>query len=89
MIQDNKYYMVINYYHDIIPSPRKADEAQILERIADLGKMLKSIKNPPQIITVCKSENSGYLPLDQCDFILQRVMKVINEIYDIEVHHGY
>ena len=89
MIQDEKYYMVINYYHDVIPSPRKVDNEQILERIADLKKLLQSIDNLPQIITICKSVNSGYLPEDQCDFVLKNVLKMINEIYDVKVHEGY
>ncbi|MET3034645.1 UPF0489 family protein [Chryseobacterium sp. NRRL B-14859] len=89
MTQDEKYYLVINYYHDVIPSPRKVDNDTILYRLNDLKNKLLEIPVSPKIITICKSVNSGYLPEDQCEFILTNLINVLNEIYDLNVCYGY
>lgn len=89
MKQDGKYYLVINYYHDIIYSPRKMNEDEILKRIDDLKTKLMKIPVMPKVITVCKSVNSGYLPEDQCEFILNNLMKSLSEIYNLNICYGY
>lgn len=81
---EDSYFLIINYYKDVFPSPRKVSEALIKQRIATFIATLRSLKVRPLLITVCRSVKSGYTPEDQWKFIEQEVLQALHTVYDLK-----
>ncbi|MDG3582870.1 MULTISPECIES: UPF0489 family protein [Galbibacter] len=80
-VHENSYFLIINYYQDIFPSPRKVSEAIIKKRIQDFIGKLKEFSINPDLITICRSVYSGYTPRDQWRFIEQELKNGLSQIY--------
>jgi len=79
---NGKYYLILNYYQDILPSPRKVDTASILARLDNLEHKLAKMSKKPKLITICRSRISGYTPSDQWSFIENELIKMLNRQFN-------
>lgn len=86
-IVEDSYYLIINYFRDIFPSPRRVSELVIRQRIQKFLEVLKSTEVHPEIITICRSVNSGYTPKDQWEFIEKQLLQGLKNIYDVQKPH--
>ncbi len=85
MIQNNRYYLVINYYKSVIPSPRKVTPEKIRERINDFIALLRGKCIIPALITICRSRFSGYTPEDQWEMIEKMLLTGLKELYQTDL----
>ncbi|OAB79889.1 peptide arginase, FlmR/OhkR family [Cochleicola gelatinilyticus] len=81
---EDSYFLIINYYKDVFPSPRRVSETLIKDRIDTFINTLKSLNINPLLITVCRSVKSGYTPKDQWKFIEKEVLLGLNKLYNLK-----
>lgn len=80
---EEKYYLVLNYFKYQYPEPRKVDNDTILHRITEFKNQLVNNSVEPKLITICRSRYSGFTPRDQWEFIERNVLNAIQEIYSL------
>lgn len=85
--KDGHYFYLIDGYEGLYPIDRKVDEETIEERIKGFVEKLEDKSIRPQIIDICRSKSSGYTPRDQCEFIQERLMKKLCQLYNMDITH--
>ncbi|RAJ74054.1 uncharacterized protein UPF0489 [Chitinophaga dinghuensis] len=89
MAANGRYYLVINYYNAILPSPRKVTPEKIAARMDEFIALLHHKNIRPALITICRSRYSGYTPEDQWELIEQLLLKGLNTLYQTSLVHIY
>lgn len=79
---DGKYYLCSRLKDDLLSENLKVPEEIIIERIDALINFLKVNQIQPQLIDICRSRLSGYTPNDQWEFIENRLIEKLSEIYE-------
>jgi hypothetical protein len=86
-VDQNRYYLLVNAFGEVIPSPLKVTLTQIFERIEQFGKFLQDNHIRPQLIDLCRSHFSGFTPADQREFIEEHLLAMLNNLYDCEISY--
>jgi hypothetical protein len=83
--RDHRYYLGFNFNpSEQIETSTKLSEEAILKRIDQFGIFLQTNKITPTLIDVCRSRFSGYTPVEQWEFIEQRLLAKLQELYASE-----
>lgn len=82
----DKYYLYMNDRQEEA-NLKKVSYERIDRRIDNLVKFLKENQIQPAFIDICRSRFSGYTPLDQWQYIENRLLKALGEIYRLQVKH--
>lgn len=83
--KNRSYFYVLNYFEGKYPNTREVPYNIIEQRVEFFFEYLKMKKFRPQLITVCRSVYSGYIPSHQVDIIQRLVLGKLRELYDIEI----
>ena len=75
---DGKFYL---RYEEPAILEKKADEAKIRKRIEHFTEWLKKMEWQPQMITICRSAHSGYLPAEYAQFVEEQLKTGLEHIY--------
>ena len=75
---DGKYYL---RYEEPAICEKKAEEAKIRKRMECFLEWLKSVEWQPQIITICRSAHSGYLPFEYAQFVEELLKAGLEDVY--------
>jgi len=79
------YYYVVNDYNAIYESSLNVSHELILTRVDELIDTLIKQKVKPFLITICRSRFSGFTPADKWEFIEEKLVERLSEIYDVNV----
>ena len=85
--QEGKYYYTIDNYAESYPSSKKVNEAVILDRVNAFVNHLEESEVCPCLITICRSRHSGFTPVDQCDYIQEKLLERLNDVYVMALHN--
>ncbi|WP_160713127.1 UPF0489 family protein [Chitinophaga solisilvae] len=85
MTANGRYYLVVNYYNTMLPSPRKVTPEKIAARMDEFIALLHHKNIRPALITICRSRYSGYTPEDQWELIEALLLKGLNTLYQTTV----
>ena len=83
-IDSGRYYYVINDFNEIYPSDSYVDKKTIKDRVKEFCKILVSRCIEPKLISICRSNYSGYTSEDQCKFIQNTLLNEIGTIYQLK-----
>lgn len=77
------------YYSEMQEEPGRPvlSSEMIIQRIHKFGEFLTKNQVEPKMIDLCRSRYSGYTPAQQWEFIESELLKVLKEIYDLDIHH--
>lgn len=84
---EGRFYLVLNYYKDIFPSPRKNNKSEIDTRINDFIENMELLPFKPKLITICRSRYSGYTPDDQWKYIETKIIKYLKKRFSIQINY--
>ncbi|WP_313002665.1 UPF0489 family protein [Chryseobacterium gleum] len=84
---NGSYFYIINNHKFIYSSPREVSREEILNRIDDFKNYLITENITPDLITICRSRFSGFTPENQWQFIENSLLKVLSDVYKIEIIH--
>ena len=79
--KEGKYFL----RRKAIEKELRVSESSVQDRIDALTKFLKRNNIRPVLIDICRSRISGYTPNDQWQFIEERLLEQLHEIYALEV----
>jgi hypothetical protein len=80
-----KFYLVYNDYHPERPSTE--ENIRTIElRLNDFIGYLQRYHVVPKLILVCRSVHSGYTPRDTVSFLQRRLLRQLEDLYDLEQH---
>jgi hypothetical protein len=90
LADEGRYYYRLNGIGDPDESPIKVNSATIKKRVGEMARHLQASHIRPELITICRSQISGYTPADQWELIENELLKALNDIFDLEkcVHVG-
>ena len=84
--KESKYYLIFNQSENLVHRPEAhVSKETILARITSFGSWLLENKINPQIIEICRDRYSGYVPLDQLEFIEDALVKKLHTLYEMEI----
>ena len=75
---DEKFYL---RYEEAIVCEKKADKEKIQKRIDRFIEWLKNLEWQPQMITICRSAHSGYLPAEYAQFVEEQLKAGLEDVY--------
>jgi len=83
---DDRYYL---YYHEWQEPPdmKKVSRELIDKRINRFVEFLKKNNLKPGLIDICRSRFSGYTPADQWEYIENKLMEGLAQLYNLQVIH--
>lgn len=84
---EGKYYYLINETDEVYASRFKVSNAVIADKIGGTVRTLEAKGVQPKVITVCRSQLSGYTPEDQCEYIQEELLFALSNSYNLEVMH--
>lgn len=84
-VRDGRYYLSFNKFDNVSLSRLREDKPEIQQRIDNLINFFRSRKITPKMIHISRSAISGYTPSDQVDFIQERLVKGLEELYQLEI----
>lgn len=80
------YYMHYREWQEI-PNLKKATSELIDKRITRLIDFLSNNNLKPRLIDICRSRYSGYTPVDQWEYIENRLLDALGQIYYLDIKH--
>ncbi|MCA1992315.1 MAG: UPF0489 family protein [Coleofasciculus sp. S288] len=80
---DDKYYLYFSAPE--IPNKLKVSEEMIVQRIDAFISFLETNAIKPKLIDICRSRLSGYTPRDQWEFIENKLLEKLGQLYDLEI----
>lgn len=82
-----KYYFYFNCAPgETGPRPPLISREEVAARMEALLQFLKASATVPLFIMICRSRYSGYTPRDQWQFIEDRLLSMLGELYSLEIH---
>ena len=85
LINEGKYYYIINNYNDIYPSNSKVNDEIIKNRIDKFLSNLIHQRINPIMISICRSRFSGYTPDDQWQLIEEYLLGRLNATFKLDI----
>lgn len=82
----DRYYLRYNEWQEL-PDLKKVSFDVIDRRINRFISFLKQNNVKPRLIDICRSRLSGYTPIDQWQYIEDRLIAGLSEIYNLEICH--
>ncbi len=83
-VKDKRYFLNFND----LPSSGVTDSLQVLDlspRYETLNTLLKGIRRPPELIMLCRSLKSGYLPITLFPSIEARLLRDLSHCYPTQL----
>jgi len=72
--------------HELLrdPPPTALDPAAVDSRVADLAAALRRVGSRPCMITLCRSNKGGYMPLSATAMVEEKALAMLRELYGEE-----
>lgn len=87
-LENGKYYLIFNSIHpETMTTKLKVPQDEIIRRIDILIEFLKKNNLQIQMIDICRSRISGFTPDDQWEFIEQKLIEKLSNLYELEINH--
>jgi hypothetical protein len=87
-LENGKYYLIFKSIHpETMTSKLKVSQEEIIRRIDILIEFLKNHNLQLQMIDICRSRLSGFTPDDQWEFIEQKIIEKLSNLYELEINH--
>lgn len=83
--ENENYYYVLNDFDDPIMQKYKVSTHEVRKRIDLLIETLKNVNIKPVVITISKSINSGYTPIDQVSDMLDYLLERLSLVYELDI----
>jgi hypothetical protein len=85
--ESGRFYLRFNDF----PRDQKADAArctreQIIQRMDAFCSFLERSHVVPRLVITCRSQLSGYTPVEHCDFIERTLLERLSGLYSLEMH---
>lgn len=87
LVKEDKYFYVINNYHEIYPQDEKVDEDILNKRIDLFIELLHQKNITPLVVNICRSRHSGYTPKDQWEFIEKNIVTGLKQLYFLKLEN--
>lgn len=85
--EGDRFFLYLKCYDDPAPCPLKVSQETIVNRIDDFLAYLQRDSIRPRMIDIARSRMSGYTPLDQWEFIEQKLIEGLGRVYDLDVQY--
>jgi hypothetical protein len=87
-LENGKYYLIFKSIHpETMTTKLKVSEEEIIRRIDIFIEFLKKNNLQLQMIDICRSRLSGFTPDDQWEFIENKIIEKLRNLYEIEINH--
>jgi hypothetical protein len=85
--EGDRFFLYLKCYEEQAPCPLKVSQETIVSRIDDFIAYLRRESIQPGIIDIARSRMSGYTPLDQWEFIEQKLIEGLGRAYNLDIQY--